>query len=122
LWVVPTKGGGYCFGFERYGGGCSQHNVRRSPLGVGGVLYDYHGPPSNHLVVLARVSGDVTAPSARLLELVSADGERTTIPIVWVSAPIDAGFFAYEVPFNRETGKRRPFELVLSDGHGTLLA
>jgi hypothetical protein len=44
------------------------------------------------------------------------------VPIVWVSAPIDAGFFLYEVPRAHWQAGHRLSELVLEDVNGKELA
>ncbi len=72
--------------------------------------------------VVTRILGTITAPSASLLQIVYADGTRVTIPFVWVTQPIAAGFFAYDVPDGRLSGPGRPTGLVLSDGRGKVLA
>ena len=72
--------------------------------------------------VVTRILGTITAPSAALLQIIYADGTRATIPFVWVTRPIAAGFFAYDVPDGRLSGPGRPTGLVLSDGHGKVLA
>src|SRR5205085_3641659 len=47
------------------------------------------------------------------------DGGSITVPVVWISTPIDAGFFVYEVPRARWAVGSRPDLLILrgADGH-----
>lgn len=46
------------------------------------------------------------------------DGEILEPPVTWVGAPIDAGFFAYDVPPARETsaGRAVSVDSVAADG------
>ena len=48
--------------------------------------------------IVTRVGGDITAPAAAKITARYADGTTTDIPFVWVSAPIAAGFFSYDIP------------------------
>jgi hypothetical protein len=44
------------------------------------------------------------------------------VPLVWVSPPIDAGFFLYEVPARHRERGHWVRLLVLEDAHGRELA
>ena len=68
------------------------------------------------------LEGDLTARDARRIVLVYGDGARTTIPFVYVSKPIDAGFFAFAVPRDRQAGKRAPVRALLLDAAGRVTA
>jgi hypothetical protein len=50
------------------------------------------------------------------------DGESATTPITWVSSPVDAGFFVYEVPQAHWAPGHRPSMLILEDASGHELA
>jgi hypothetical protein len=126
LWVVPSKSGGFCYTFEKATGSCndgSSAQRKERPLSVSWLAGGRPklGIPPN-VVVVIRVSGAITAPSAARLEVLYADGVRTPIPFVWVSRPIAAGFFSFDIPTNRLTGSRRPTAFVLTDRHGKVLA
>jgi hypothetical protein len=135
LWVVPVSGGGFCYEFERVGGSCVADSAERRmrPMQIsffGGPGMKVRRVPATHRVTIVhpalpevtRILGTITAPDASLLQIVYADGTRVTIPFVWVTRPIAAGFFSYDVPTERLTGPARPTALVLSDARGKELA
>lgn len=95
LYVAPRKGGGFCYLWTGYGGGCADPEdparARTNPaarsVGLSDLENDYVG------FVDGWMRGD-----AKTLEVHFARGATATIPVTWVSAPINAGFFAYVVP------------------------
>lgn len=101
LYVAPRKGGGFCYLWTNYDGGCADpenatksvtHPVAR-PLGVAWLENDY----------AVVVSGWVRTGATKTVEARFADGSTETIPVTWVSAPIDAAFFVYPVPLAHQT-------------------
>ena len=46
--------------------------------------------------------GQVTSPAVQHVELLFADGSKTELSFVWVSAPIAAGFFTFVIPAGTE--------------------
>lgn len=119
LWVVPTKSGGFCYTFEKASGSCNDGSAAQRKDRPLSITWLAGGKPK--LAVL-QVSGTITAANAAQLQVLYADGTRTTIPFVWVSRPIAAGFFAYDIPKNRLIGSGRPTAFVLTDRYGKLLA
>jgi hypothetical protein len=104
LWVAPTRAGGYCFTFEEKTGGCN----RKPPTEFGvtvetGVNILFGGLPR-------RVGAT--------LWLVTNGGVEHEIPLVWVGAPIDSGFFAYEVPDELGGSSTAGSRLVVRDSAG----
>jgi hypothetical protein len=104
VWLAPLAGGGFCTitELDRRGG------VRR---GAGGectpLLHELsletslHGQISPNGVILSGpvlLHGWVGLPDADSLELAFEDGTTADVPLVWVSKPVDAGFFVYSVP------------------------
>jgi len=65
------------------------------------------------------LSGTVLAKGANRLELTLADGSVRTLPLLWVSPPIEAGFFLTELPSSPTTF---PAVLNLFDESGRLLS
>jgi len=121
LWVAPTRTGGYCYTFELNFGGCRQTQTDRTKalLGVtwqGGSLR--HGVNES---IVTRVGGDITAPAATKITAHYADGTTTDIPFVWVSAPIAAGFFSYDIPTAHWNKQHRLLALTLYSKNGTQL-
>jgi hypothetical protein len=109
VWVAPTRRGGFCLRWEHGAGGC----LSRTGGGVGA---SFSGSGDESRLTISLVTGAITRDDAERLELRFADGTTLELPITWVSPPIDAGFYAYEIP----TG-RRPQELVLyADGDDVL--
>ncbi len=96
LWVVPTEDGGFCFRWVFFVGSCARTGDTPEPkLGAGGLRAD-NGEGHAWLV------GRVLAPEIHEIEMLYQDGDRVTLPFVWVSPPIDAGFFAFELPADRQ--------------------
>ena len=104
LYVAPRTAGGFCFLWTDYGGGCADPedaaaattDPEARPLGVEWLAGDYATFTDGY------VRGDAQTVEARF-----ADGTSVTVPVTWVSAPIDAGFFAYVVPPAHQTTDRR---------------
>lgn len=124
LWVAPSADGGFCEmvelfadrGVPRGGGGpgCdSRANltgtglIAPGPISSTGVM---HGPLVLH--------GHATVPEAVAVVIRYQDGDTTTVPLTWISEPIDAGFFVFGVPRANWTIGQLPIELrfINSDG------
>jgi hypothetical protein len=120
LWVAPTRRGGYCYAFERSFGGCRATRAERSgPFGA-----TWGGPPPKaHLEesIVTRVGGDLTEQRAQRITARYADGTRVDIPFVWVSRPIAAGFFSYDIPTAHWSRARRLVSLTLYARDGGVL-
>lgn len=94
LWVAPAENGGFCsLWLPLGGGGCS---TLGKPLSTGALLRS--GLPE-------WVTGDALATAVGDVVIRFSDGSTVRPRIVWVSAPINAGFFAYDVPPVRRTGR-----------------
>jgi hypothetical protein len=116
LWVVPAEGGGFCFRFHFHGscGGAPGDGAAGMKLGVGGL--------ANHGGGLQLLVGTVMAPEIEEVVLLYEDGERMKLPYVWVSPPIDAGFFAFGVPEDRRVVGRLTAVVVGLDPDGNEVA
>jgi hypothetical protein len=136
LYVAPTRKGGFCWTFSEAFGGClakrpgpstrpaprgavNQHllgvttsgsPMRMTPTGV----QIGKRPPYT-----TRVGGDVLTAAAQTIRVEYEDGSSRPIRFVFVSAPIDAGFFLYSIPAGHtEPGKRVAAVAALdADGH-----
>lgn len=116
LWVAPTRRGGFCWVFERASGGCFDHR-RDIPQGP-----DVTWVASPRARVPTRIEGVVLSSKAQRLIAEFRDGTTKDIPFVYVSKPIDAGFFLWSVPSkfrHRHTSLRQVSAL---DGHGAVIA
>jgi hypothetical protein len=125
LWVAPTRQGGFCMDLGGEGGcdrlGTVPLNVSWATEHTGslGARSDasYHGLP-----VVDQVSGDINARWADALEIRFEDGDVIKPHVIWVSKPIEAGFFVQPIPL----AHRRPGHLlsavVALDRNGELVA
>ncbi len=105
LYVAPTRKGGFCETFSGSFGSCRPS--RSLPHGAvqPGEMHPFllsafwseqqrRGGP----IRVTEVGGSVLARATRHLYVEYADGSRSEIPFVWVSKPIDAGFYLYGIP------------------------
>lgn len=110
LWVAPAKNGGFCsLWLPGGGGGCSTSGL---PLGTGALLDG--GVP-------AWITGDAIAPIVNDVVIRFSDGSTVHPRIIWVSAPIDAGFFAYDVPASERSSRDHLTAVDAYDSHGRLV-
>jgi hypothetical protein len=131
LWVGPTKAGGYCVLWSHIGGGCDKNGtvplnvfgsltptlIRVQPAGAHGV---HRIQPPTHGKLVA-VGGDVKSAWADSVELHFADGTVIRPDILWVSAPISAGFFSYTVPPEHQRPGHQMTSVVARDAHGNVV-
>ena len=118
LYVAPRDDGGFCYLWTEYGGSCADpENAARAKtepaaraLGLEWLENDYAG------FVDGWVRTDASTLEARF-----ADGTTATIPVTWVSAPIDAGFFAYVVPAAHQTTANALTSVVALDANGNVV-
>jgi hypothetical protein len=96
LWVVATEDGGFCFRWV-FHASCGRIQGQRPELKLASAGLSAEGGEGNSWVV-----GRVLVPEIVEVQLLYLDGDRETMPFVWVSPPIDAGFFAFEVPLDRQ--------------------
>jgi hypothetical protein len=125
LWVAPTKLGGFCFEWIGGWGGCSAPNPDalswngdlELPAGIAAPAI----PPrtgttgtlpssvaaairkARSLAVPTWISGYVNASNAQDIVIKFSDGTSVHPDIIWVSTPINAGFFSYNVPAGSRT-------------------
>jgi hypothetical protein len=110
LWVAPTKQGGFCESWSQFMGGCraDRHAAYARRIDVGG----------NQNVL----AGSFFQESGSRLELEYADGATDEIPFVWVTAPIEAGFYLFRVPDAHRVDGYRPTSIRLLDEDGKVIA
>jgi hypothetical protein len=111
FWVAPTKKGGFC-----EISGCI---TDRRTL-VGHIAVTVSGNKGDTGV--AWINGEFIESRGERLELTYADGASHKIPFVWVTAPIDAGFFVFGIPKERQRHAKRPVTITLFDGGDKVLA
>jgi hypothetical protein len=113
-WVVPTREGGFCTRLH-FIGSCQTPEGREVKIGAGGLAAGDSGG-------FDWIKGSVSDRAVQEVELLYQDGERVQLPFVWVSAPIDAGFFAYDVPEQHEQPGHLTGAVIGRDADGNVIA
>ncbi|HXQ87283.1 MAG TPA: hypothetical protein VN746_11455 [Gaiella sp.] len=121
LWVAPTKSGGFCVTWTGLWGGCRSRKAPAAlpspgswdlrPWDLGMTLQQEHGATT-------RLGGSLLAPEAVRLVVDYEDGASDEIPFTWVSPPIDAAFYAYEIPTEHRAFGHRATSLRAVDANG----
>ncbi len=115
MWVAPTRSGGFCMP-----SGCDRD--RSLSFGPGLAVPGPVSPTGKILAPPVIFEGSTLIHGASTLRVEFEDGSSVRTPLVWVSAPVDAGFFVYEVPEAHWAAGHRPVALVLEDAEGKELA
>jgi hypothetical protein len=122
LRVAPTRAQGFCHDLSTSGpdaeggGGCDSD--RSLPLSRG---LSIPGPISSQGEIMKPpvvLDGDTLVRGAAKVEIGFEDGQVALAPVVWVSKPIDAGFFVYEVPRSHWEAGHRPSAVAILDAAG----
>jgi len=116
LYIAPTRSGGFCWEIARSGGGCE--TKRERPLDVIWSMKERRGGP----VFVQAVMGTISAPAAQTLTVEYRDGTAKPLPFVWVTKPIDAGFFSFRIPPAHQNGAARATAVVIRDRSGKLIS
>ncbi len=108
LYVAPSKKGGFCYEWSSFVGGCraDRHDKFARRFDVGGL-----GGPHGMTVL----NGSFFQAAGDRVEVEYADGQKSDIPFVWVTAPIDAGFYLYRVPDAHRSAGHQPIKVTLFD-------
>jgi hypothetical protein len=115
LWVAPNRRGGFCTAYVEQGrrGGFGCLWEKRPPISPAIGVRGPKGP--------VLVSGSVGNDQAETIELHYQDGDVNRQTLTWVSKPIDASFFLFDVP-EQHWDKGHQFDrLVLRDAEGQTL-
>ena len=115
LLVAPTTAGGFCESLAGpYGGtGCFTGARQRNVLDSG-LTADASGP--------IALNGKFFDSRGTRLEVRYEDGRNTVVPIIWVSKPINAGFFVFAIPSAHRRPGHRPLAITLLSESGFQLA
>jgi hypothetical protein len=132
LYVAPTRKGGFCWTIVGMGGSCapSRHtpssypdepagNVNSYLLGVASGMQRVPGTRSQ---LHGELSGTVFAENAASLRIEYEDHSFVQVPFVYVSEPINAGFFFWGRPPGHRRVGSRPLAVSARDSHGKLIA
>ena len=108
LWVAPGSQAPFCYMWSDSVGGCNRGSF--PPIQAsGGYALNKDGSPRFEFV-----AGTLFAdPTSRLEVEYNHQKPTTSLPLIWVGPPIEAGFFYYMIPENRQ-----PNALVLRDAKG----
>ncbi len=125
LFVAPTKYGGLCEQWSRASGGCDR--LGTVPLSIswgrsGSIPAGPAGrPPDLDKYPPDYIEGFAHSKWVERVEIRFEDGAVVRPRVVWVGAPIDAGFFAYDVPKEHLERGHRISAVVGLDGDGNLV-
>jgi hypothetical protein len=114
LWVAPTKDGGSC----TTAGSCYPDAFHYERIGVGVCLCGRVAPDGQILAGPVVLEGETTNGRADSLLLRFQDGERQSIPLVWVGEPVNTAFFLYGVPERHWQKGHLPTTLTLLAADG----
>lgn len=122
LWLAPVRGGGFCTKLELVGrGGAGAECLALRPdkrLSVGVGLDGHTSPDGRVLSGPVLVDGRTGDPRADSLLIRFEDGESAQIPLVWVTDPVETGFFVYGVPERHWRAGHLPTTLTLYAADG----
>ncbi len=117
LWVAPTKAGGLCYEWSGASGGCD--SLGTVPLSV---TWLSAGHPLSSAGSFVSVDGFAHARWVDEVLITLDDGSTVRPRVVWISPPIDAGFFHYLAPNGRAIATVEGWkdgEVVTADMTGT---
>jgi hypothetical protein len=114
LVVAPTRKHGFCFTLG-FGGGC-----------VSAPATAQHDQPGDHnaaAIGLGRygshvLAGNVFNQQIASIEIRFKHAAPASVPLLWVSPPINAGFFFYDIPRKLRAPNARPVAVVALDSRG----
>lgn len=134
LWVAPATGRfAFCWIWGPHlGGSCGS---TAQPLGVMFTTIPPHDPsqPAQTTNIPANsgypangvplwVTGYALSSSVSDVVIQFSDGSSVHPHIVWVSAPINAGFFAYDTPADQQSSEDHATEIEAYDQNGKLVS
>jgi hypothetical protein len=119
LWVAPTRAGGYCSNV-----GCNRTRGRpfEMTMSIAGPTSTNSSPVPGSRDQHVFLYGDTSLRRARGIAIQFEDGSFERTPLVWVSKPIDAGFFLYLLPKSHWKPGKRPITIEVDDAKGHPLA
>jgi len=115
VWVAPARDGGFCYFLDRGYGGCLRTSSSFLPPLTTTITGGGGSPGSTPSIT--SIGGTVLSDETATVTIEFADGSSVDVPFIYVSTPIDAGFFAYDVPKEHQTANF-PVAVVSRDQHG----
>ena len=114
LYAAPTSTGGFCYLVSgpsvALAGGCDAR--REIPFAAGFAADTY---PNG----VAILHGSTLDPAAQTAEVMTANGRTTNLPLVRVSAPVDASLYFGSIPIMRGSF---PLTVTIRDSNRQILA
>jgi hypothetical protein len=117
LWVAPAKDGGFCELWQPGGGGCTTGAILL-PLGWTAMSFP-RGFQGSQYAGTEWISGFAMMGTVSDVVIRFSDGTSVHPQIIWVSAPISAGFFFENVPSSSE--QANVTEIDAYDANGKLV-
>lgn len=124
LWVAPTRAGGFCTHLDLGGGGCLARPVAEHERVAFAPGIAIRGPIERDGTIRGGpvlISGSVSLADASTVELRYEDGGFDRQALTWVSEPIDAAFFVFDVEPSRWNGDRQPSAVAALDADRKVL-
>lgn len=137
LWVAPAKQGGFCFEWVGGWGGCNTIGDTFAwngdlviPAGVAAPSTATDATPverlkaveeGHKLAVPTWISGYALTARVHDVAISFSDGTIVHPQITWVSAPINAGFFAYDIPARYQTKDDHLVSVTALDVNGAVV-
>jgi hypothetical protein len=128
VWLAPVRRGGFCTITELEGPGGSRRGAggECTPVRRGLSLESsLHGTVSADGVILSGpvlLHGWVRLSKASSVTVTFEDGGTAAVPFVWVSKPVDSGFFVYSVPPLHWQVGHLPRRLIVEDAKAKEIA
>jgi hypothetical protein len=124
LWVAPTRQGGFCTDLGT-AGGCDR--LGTVPLNISWAIErldtsSLSARSFGGLPVVDQLSGYVNARWADALEIRFEDGDVIKPQVIWVSKPIEAGFFVQRIPVAHRQAGHLISAVVALDHDGKLVS
>jgi hypothetical protein len=120
LTIAPTSLGGFCYRLQGVFGQCQRNSRTAAEMPAATWWYLSRELPHDRILVRA-VTGTVLDDRIVRLNLEFNDGHSVGLRFVWISAPIRAGFFAYDVPKDRQEEPRGPIAVTGLDTRGNVV-
>lgn len=101
VWVAPARNGGFCYMLDGSYGGCLRTGKGLLPPLTTTIMGGGANPGGAPSIV--SIGGNVLSDQTATVTIEFADGTAVNVPFLYVLAPIDAGFFAYDIPKEHQT-------------------
>jgi hypothetical protein len=109
LWVAPMKQGGFCYEWSKLIGSC-RPSANQGGGRAGADVMGISGPRG-----VTILGGSLRSAGATRIVIAYADGRRSEVPFVWITAPINAGFFLYRIPDAHRRQGHLPVAITFRD-------